>query len=199
MVRVLKSWRGDPGIIPPQPEKILEALETNEMTADQFLLVAMSPKLPRAKYSRFFDCYVARLDLDCPWISNVVGSDNIVYFIAFCYSVTICFSAWGYVCGGMMFSDASEALKVRCAKSFHDDCDSMAQVFLWVLYNRTLSMVLCWLYGFYAIFTLVMSIMQTKQIMGNVTTNEMMNWQRYQRWERQDGTFKNPYEKKNEK
>jgi len=27
----------------------------------------------------------------------------------------------------------------------------------------------------------------------------MMNWQRYQRWERQDGTFKNPYEKKNEK
>jgi hypothetical protein len=28
-------------------------------------------------------------------------------------------------------------------------------------------MVLCWLYAFYAIFTLVMSIMQTKQIMGN--------------------------------
>lgn len=75
----------------------------------------------------------------------------------------------------------------------------MAQACLWVLYNRTLSMVLCWLYAFYAIFTLVMSIMQTKQIMGNVTTNEMMNWQRYQRWERQDGTFKNPYEKKNEK
>ena len=190
-----KSWRGDPGIIPPQPEKILEALETNEMTADQFLLVAMSPKLPRAKYSRFFDCYVARFDHDCPWISNVVGADNIAYFIAFCYTVTICLCAWCYVCGGMMFSDASEALKVRCAKSFHDDCDSMAQVFLWVLYNRTLSMVLCWLYAFYAIFTLVMSIMQTKQIMGNVTTNEMMNWQRYQGWERQDGTFKNPYDR----
>jgi hypothetical protein len=190
-----KSWRGDPGIIPPQPELILQALETSEMSADQFLLVAMSPKLPRAKYSRFFDCYVARFDHDCPWISNVVGADNITYFIAFCYTVTVCLGAWCYVCGGMIFSDASEALKLRCAKSFHHDCDSMAQVFLWGLLNRTLSWLLLFLYGLYTIFTLIMSIVQTKQIMGNVTTNELINWQRYEGWERQDGAFKNPYDR----
>jgi len=190
-----RSWRADPGIIPPQPDMILQALESQEMSLEQILLPAMSPKLPRAKYSRFFECYVARFDHDCPWISNVVGASNIGYFITFCYTVTLCLSAWSYVCGAMIFSDAAVALRVRCANSFNSDCDSMGQVFLWGIYNRPLSWILLFLYSLYAIFTFCMCIMQTKQIMTNVTTNEMINWQRYPGWERQDGSFKNPYDR----
>jgi hypothetical protein len=175
-----KSWRGDPGVIPPQPDFILQALESEEMSLDQFLLVAMSPKLPRAKYSRFFECYVARFDHDCPWISNVVGAANIGFFIAFCYTVTGCLSAWCYICGGMIFSDAAAALEVRCAAvakhGAWDDCDSMGTMLLWGIYNRPISWLLLFLYALYAIFTGIMSFVQTKQIMTNITTNEMINW-----------------------
>ena len=41
---------------PLQPCVLMSLCPT---AACQFLLVAMSPKLPRAKYSRFFECYVA--------------------------------------------------------------------------------------------------------------------------------------------
>lgn len=189
-----KSWRGDPGIIPPQPDLVLQALDTNEMSLDELLLAAMCPKLPRAKYSRMFECYVARFDHDCPWISNVVGASNIAHFVCFCYTVTFCLGAWCYVCGGMIFSAAGEALKVRCANSYSNDCDSMSQIFLWSLYNMPMSWLLLFLYTLYVIFTCIMSIVQTKQICTNVTTNEMINWHRYG-WERQDGTFKNPYDR----
>jgi hypothetical protein len=40
-----------------------------------------------------------------------------------------------------------------------------------------------------------MSIVQTKQVVTNVTTNEMINWRRYPGWEREDGSFKNPYDR----
>ena len=194
-VSYYQSWRHDPGIIPPQPDLVLQALDNNEMSLDQFLLAAMSPKLPRAKYSRMFECYVARFDHDCPWISNVVGADNICYFLAFCYTVTACLSAWSYICAGIIFSDAAAALKVKCAHSVDEECDSMAHVLLWALYHRPVMCVLLFLYVLYAIFTLIMSIVQTKQISSNVTTNELINWHRYPGWSRQDGSFKNPYDR----
>ena len=37
--------------------------------------------------------------------------------------------------------------------------------------------------------------MHTRQVMGNVTTNEMINWHRYPGWEGQNGAFKNPYDR----
>ncbi len=43
---------------------------------------------------------------------QVVGASNIGYFITFCYTVCVCLSAWCYVCGAMIVSDASVALKV---------------------------------------------------------------------------------------
>ena len=54
-----QSWRGDPGIIPPQPDFVLQALESEEMRLDEILLTAMSPKLPRAKYSAASRVYLS--------------------------------------------------------------------------------------------------------------------------------------------
>ena len=36
---------------------------------------------------------------------------------------------------------------------------------------------------------------QTRQICGNVTTNELINWHRYPGWTREDGSFVNPYDR----
>jgi len=49
-------------------------------------------------FRRYFDCYVARFDHDCPWISNVVGAGNHAYFIGFCFTCSICLSIWDYMC-----------------------------------------------------------------------------------------------------
>ena len=54
-----QSWRGDPGIIPPQPDFVLQALESEEMRLDEILITAMSPKLPRAKYSAVSRVYLS--------------------------------------------------------------------------------------------------------------------------------------------
>ena len=41
-----------------------------------------------------FQCYVARFDHECPWISNVVGAGNHHWFMAFVALVTICLACW---------------------------------------------------------------------------------------------------------
>ena len=50
--------------------------ERKQARKPNLLLTRRCPKLPRAKYSRFFECYVARFDHDCPWISNV----SLIYY-----------------------------------------------------------------------------------------------------------------------
>ena len=48
-----KSWKGDPGTILPQPEQVIQGFISEELAMEDIIMVAMSPKYPRAKYSRY--------------------------------------------------------------------------------------------------------------------------------------------------
>lgn len=51
------------------------------------------------------------------------------------------------------------------------------------------------IYVLFAVFTWVMTITQMRQVAHNVTTNELINWVRYPAFQREDGSFKNPYDR----
>ena len=57
----LLAWKGDPGLIPAQPAAVIAGLVSGELGVEDLVMPAVSPKYPRAKFSRFFNCYVARL------------------------------------------------------------------------------------------------------------------------------------------
>ena len=50
-------------------------------------------------------------------------------------------------------------------------------------------------YGIFTVFTLMMAVMQAHQIMQNVTTNELVNYHRYEGWTQDDGSYVNPYDR----
>jgi hypothetical protein len=54
------AWKGDPGLIPAQPAAVIAGLVSGELGMEDLIVPAVSPKYPRAKYSRMFNCYVAR-------------------------------------------------------------------------------------------------------------------------------------------
>lgn len=56
----LMAWKGDPGLIPAQPAAVIAGLASGELGMEDLIMPAVSPKYPRAKFSRMFNCYVAR-------------------------------------------------------------------------------------------------------------------------------------------
>ena len=73
----------------------------------------------------------------------------------------------------------------RKATCLTELCDAVGQAML----------VMLLIYVIFAIFTWVMTISQARQIAQNVTTNELINWIRYPSFHRDDGSFKNPYDR----
>ncbi|KAJ1481392.1 hypothetical protein T484DRAFT_1807586, partial [Baffinella frigidus] len=164
-------------------------------------------------FSRWFDVYVARYDHDCPWISNVVGVGNIGYFIGFCSTVSVCLIAWDWIAIALLLRGGHADLSPGCkAGLLHAGlCPRWDQYIVWTLAYRKVAMGMLLLYIFFAVFTLimtvsqdavavafftlVMTVSQVMQVCRNLTTNEAINWVRYPAFHREDGSFKNPYDR----
>lgn len=101
-------------------------------------MAAMAPKFPRAKFSRWFDVYVARYDHDCPWISNVVGLGNIRYFLVFCFTVSVCLTAWDWITLALLLREGYAELGPGCKIGLlHAGlCPRWDQYVLWMLLER---------------------------------------------------------------
>eukprot|EP01025_Chloroclados_australasicus_P055875 TRINITY_DN6862_c0_g1_i10.p1 TRINITY_DN6862_c0_g1~~TRINITY_DN6862_c0_g1_i10.p1 ORF type:complete len:578 (+),score=56.76 TRINITY_DN6862_c0_g1_i10:127-1860(+) len=130
----------------------------------------------RAKHDPTTDRCIEVFDHYCPWVGNAIGKGNRHYFIIFLWLEVVAMSSGEGV--------AIVRLGQVGGSSMVGGQAALVWTLIFVIFD-----------AFMLISVLVLAITQTNQAMQNITTNEAMNWHRYNHMLRQDGHFRNPFDK----
>lgn len=189
----LKSWLGDPGIIPTNQQlqfrTIIELADKGPsgFEPSTFCSACLVRRPLRSKHCSVCNHCVARFDHHCPWVANCIGAKNHKYFMGFLASlVLMCCQMIG---GSIKFWQNDPYCNITNATSngFWKTVISIGQCDSWVAWVAVNAL-------FHCIWVFMLFICQLYQISClGMTTNERMNRGRYSHFISNHG--KSPFSK----
>lgn len=188
----LKSWLGDPGILPTSQQlrfrTIIELAEQgpNGFEPSNFCSACLVRRPLRSKHCSVCNHCVAKFDHHCPWVANCIGVKNHKYFIGFlAVMIVMCVQL---IMGSLNFwRNQSECRFPPANLDAWEIMSAIGQCDTWVAWVTANAL-------FHSIWVSMLLICQLYQIaLLGMTTNERMNKSRYSHFLTNKG--KSPFSK----
>uniref|UniRef100_A0A7S3DJE5 Palmitoyltransferase n=1 Tax=Palpitomonas bilix TaxID=652834 RepID=A0A7S3DJE5_9EUKA len=176
-VFLVKAARAEPGLIKAGVVTLLEIrslLIRNRLQSD-VCMTCRGWRPLRSKHSRQMNRCVAKFDHYCPWIYNDVGYNNHRYFLLYLLFQIIGLVSFQLILAPYVFS----SVKGGDYRSLFT-----SNLVFFVLFLH---------YCFFTLFIGLLAATHSTYCLTNFTSNESVNWHRYEHFKGADGSYNNPF------
>mmetsp|Transcript_41147 Transcript_41147/g.99423 ORF Transcript_41147/g.99423 Transcript_41147/m.99423 type:complete len:617 (-) Transcript_41147:30-1880(-) len=194
VISYLIASRMDPGFISSdsteEEGRTLQEIQRNPKGHSQVCSTCLLRKRVRSKHCPLCNRCVAKFDHHCPWIGNCVGFRNHPIFVVFLGTCSLTGVIYTSFCFKRVALDPA-CPEVASPVGLLFYCFFFLRHYTWMCFSTAISMFFTSYFG-------VMFILHTRQILNNLTSNEMENAWRYEylkvvNSETSESSFHNPF------
>lgn len=166
----VKAHVVDPGYLPVSIKQrfktIIELAETGNLHSNAFCNTCVIRRPYRSKHCSLCNRCVSKFDHHCPFVDNCIGEKNHIYFMW--YLVTLLVVLYSFI-----------ILTYRYFERFAPPAEGFfATAWAWAVFSPWM-VWMCINGGMHSLWVLGLCVVQVKQVMNGLTTNEAINQYRY--------------------